>query len=205
MLSRLALKHLTSPFSIARTYSAATINTAAVDRWIASSEETLLRDSFYPERVADLYITLPTRDGTRRPFTEPEVSKPLAYGHHLAFFHNRTPESRLREDGTDPELCAPEPFVRRMWAGGKITWNPKNPLLIGKGAQAACSIEKVEKKGFNTPGKRPMLFVNQRIDISMTGSTEPSVSEVRAHVYMPEPEVGSLAKGPREGNSHEIC
>ncbi|KAG5645235.1 hypothetical protein DXG03_006652 [Asterophora parasitica] len=156
----------------------------ALNKWISHPREIILQDTFSFERLSDLYITLPTRDGTHQPFQPPREACPLGYGHHLAFFHHRTPESELREDGTDADFSPPEPFSRRMWAGGKITWDPENPLITGRKTTAAWNIGTVEKKGFDDPKKTPMVFVNQRIDIAMEGDVRPSVSEERTHVYI---------------------
>ncbi|KAF7440537.1 hypothetical protein PC9H_000883 [Pleurotus ostreatus] len=166
----------------------------ALDEWIASPKQLVMRDTFHRERVSDLYITLPTRDGTRRQWTEPKDGAPLGYGHHLAFFHPRNAEANLRKDGTDAEFCPPEPFTRRMWAGGKISWNTEKPLLIGRAATATSTIGSIEKKGFEKGS--PMLFVTQRIAVRMDEETENSVEEERVHVYLP------IATGSRTGGAH---
>ncbi|THU89515.1 hypothetical protein K435DRAFT_729039 [Dendrothele bispora CBS 962.96] len=165
-----------------RLYSAQ-INHQSLDEWIAEPKHLVLTDTIHPERLSDLYITLPTRDGIRKPFSEPLKSQPLGYGHHIAFFHFLTPESELRSDGTDGEFCPPEPFSRRMWASGKMTWDPKNPMLIGEKANAIWSVDSIEKKGFEKG--RPMLFVNKKIEFTMAGANNPSFVEERVHVYLP--------------------
>ncbi|KAJ6502525.1 hypothetical protein C8R45DRAFT_976875 [Mycena sanguinolenta] len=161
-------------------------NIQALDEYIASPKNLVLEDTFNVERVSDLFITLPTRDGTRRPYTPPRLGSPVGYGWHLAFFHARTPESRLSPDGTDGavEFGPPEPFTRRMWASGQMAWNLKRPLLVGNTATSSSTFGSVEKKGFDT--NNPMVFVTQRIDITMAGETEPSITEQRSHVYMGE-------------------
>lgn len=167
----------------------------ALDNWIASPGKLVLSDTVSPGHLSDLYITLPSRDGTRKPYEEPQHSQPVPYGHHLVFFHPRTPESMLRTDGTDPVLCPLSPFTRRMWAGGRFEWNNANPLLVGSKATATSSIASVIRKGFEN-GK-PMVFVNQKVEIVKEGSTEPSVTEIRSHVYLPQ---SSRPSGkPREG------
>ncbi|KAK2466881.1 hypothetical protein APHAL10511_001139 [Amanita phalloides] len=156
----------------------------ALDTWIASPSKSTLFDTVSPERLSDLYITLPTRDGVLRPFKAPQESLPVEYGHHLIFFHPRTPESMLRTDGTDPVLCPPNPFTRRMWAGGRFEWNNVNPLLAGSKATAITTIENVAKKGFED-GK-PMVFIDQKIEIVPDGCSKPSLTEIRSHVYLPQ-------------------
>lgn len=157
---------------------------AALDQWIAesSTRQLVLKDRLSPEHVEDLFITLPTRDGTLQPYIKPKPEDPLPYGHHLAFFHPRTPEYYLRPDGTDADFCPPEPFVRRMWAGGKIKWKGGDGLRIGESALSKSTIKAVEKKGFETGS--PMVFVKQHIQISSGGSMEPQVEEERSHVYL---------------------
>jgi len=173
----------TSRLYSSRSYSAPpNRNTEALDKWIASKKQLILKDRLGSEHLSDLYITLPTRDGTRRRYTPPEDGLPLGYGHHLVFFHPRNPEAVLRQDGTDADFCPPEPFTRRMWAGGKMKWH-KNPLLIGQKATASSTVGSVEKKGFENGS--PMAFVKQKIEIQMQGRSEVSVEEERTHVYLP--------------------
>ncbi|KAK7014842.1 histone H2B [Favolaschia claudopus] len=159
-------------------------NIQALDEYIAAPKNLLLQDTFNVERVSDLLITLPTRDGSRRPYETPAIGDPVGHGWHLGFFHARTPESLLSPDGTDGalEFGPPEPFVRRMWASGRISWNAKRPLLVGKTATSSSTFGSVEKKGFDTDS--PMVFVTQRINVTMMGEEQPSITEERSHVYM---------------------
>ncbi|KAI0054121.1 hypothetical protein FA95DRAFT_1507760 [Auriscalpium vulgare] len=154
----------------------------ALDSWIAQPKRLILHDTFHSEHLADLYITLPTRDGTRRPYEPPRIGTPLGHGHHLAFFHPRTPEAQLRPDGTDADFCPPPPFVRRMWAGGRIDW--RRPLHIGGRATSTMSVAEVQKKGFEDD--RPMVFVKQRVEVRNEGeeAAEAAVVEERTHVYL---------------------
>ncbi|KAH7921738.1 hypothetical protein BV22DRAFT_1095929 [Leucogyrophana mollusca] len=170
-----------------RLLSTSALNVDALDRWIASPKSLTLSDTLTPRHLASLYITLPTRDGTRasdRPYTPPAVGTPVPFGHHLAFFHPHNPESVLRSDGTDADFCPPSPFTRRMWAGGKMRWNNSNPLLVGAQATAVSSVEEVQKKGFEGGTGNPMVFVQQKIEVSMEGQKEASVIEERSHVYL---------------------
>lgn len=152
-----------------------------LDQWLASPPTHTFKDPVSVEHLHDLYITLPTRDGTRRPFVKPEVGMPLPAGHHLAFFHARLPEPDLRKDGTDSEISPPQPFTKRMWAAGKITWNAKNPLVVGVAATGKSGVSNVVRKKWDE-GK-PMLFVTQRIEFSQDGMDAPAIVEERAHVY----------------------
>lgn len=49
----------------------------------------------------------------------------LAPAWHLVYFNPALPASRLLPDGTDPNQSPGEPFVRRMWAGGQVRFNPE--------------------------------------------------------------------------------
>ncbi|KAF9483768.1 hypothetical protein BDN70DRAFT_873373 [Pholiota conissans] len=153
----------------------------ALEKWIATPPTHTLVDYLNTEHLLDMYITLPTRDGTRRPYETPEVGAPLPYGHHLGFFHARRAEPHLRADGTDEDISPPAPFTKRMWAGGNITWNNDKPLLVGIKTYGVSSVTKSEKKGFDK-GK-PMLFITQKIEFLQEGSESPSIVEERSHVY----------------------
>ncbi|PPQ84075.1 hypothetical protein CVT26_013156, partial [Gymnopilus dilepis] len=167
-----------------RCYSEVSLGSQAqtLEQWIASPPQHSNVDSLSSEHLADLYITLPTRDGTRKTYEAPQGGTPLPYGHHLAFFHARRAEDQLRADGTDEDISPPPPFSKRMWAGGKITWNNEVPLLIDRRTTARSSVAKAEKKGFDK-GK-PMVFVTQKIEYTQDlAQRTPSVVEERAHVY----------------------
>lgn len=159
------------------------LNLDALDRWMVSDKKLTLSDTLHPEHVSDLHITLPTRDGTRKPATAPVLGSPLSYGHHLAFFHPRNPEGALRWDGTDADFCPPEPFTRRMWAGGRMQW--KAPLHIGDRVTACSEMFDVQKKGFDKG--MPMVFVKQKIEYKREGSCEVAIEEERSHVYLAAP------------------
>ncbi|KAJ8454268.1 hypothetical protein ONZ45_g19371 [Pleurotus djamor] len=151
-------------------------------------------DHFTERHLEHLYATLPTRNGTRAPYERPAAGAPLHAGHHLVFFHPKHPEHALREDGTEPDFCPPEPFTRRMWVGGKIQWNQESVLKIGRKATADWRVESVVKKGFEE-GKTPMVFVNQRILYTMEGSEDICIDEERNHVYIANASKGT--KSPR--------
>ncbi|KAI0636921.1 hypothetical protein C8Q77DRAFT_1215804 [Trametes polyzona] len=160
-----------------------------------ADKQLTLHDTLRPEHLADLYITLSTRDGSGsvRPYAPPQEGTPLSYGHHLAFFHPRNPEAALRSDGTDTDFCPPEPFTRRMWAGGRMEW--KRPLSVGDKATARATIGAVTKKRFEKG--TPMVFVSQKIEYRKQDSSEVCIEEDRAHVYLAE---AGNKRGAREVN-----
>ena len=168
----------------------------ALDRWISADKRLAFSDTLRPEHLADLYITLPTRDGSRHPYeyAPPREGEPLGFGHHLVFFHPRNPEKRLRSDGTDVDFCPPEPFTRRMWAGGRMVW--KRPLCVGDRAAAVSTIDAVEKKGFETGTGAPMVFVKQKLEYRKLGGGDVCIEEERSHVYLP---TAGNRRGAKEG------
>ncbi|KIP09564.1 hypothetical protein PHLGIDRAFT_28924 [Phlebiopsis gigantea 11061_1 CR5-6] len=156
------------------------LDSDALASWIVSEKKLSLTDTVHEERVSDLYVTLPTRDGTRTPYVAPRAGSALGFGHHLAFFHPRNPENALRWDGTDADFCPPEPFTRRMWAGGRMEW--RSSLRIGETVVAHSEMLDVQKKGFDKGS--PMVFVKQRIEYKRAGSDDVAILEERSHVYL---------------------
>jgi hypothetical protein len=174
-------------------------NPTSLHAWLnqlSSAPKSLtFRDGFHEEHLAGLYATLPTRDGTfGRPHQPPGAGTQLGYGHHLVFFHSRNPVSELREDGTDIDFCPPEPFARRMWAGGRMEWLRPESLHVGGKAQASSIIKRgsVTLKGFETDAKHgkesnPMVFVQQKLEVTVDSEAQggPAIVEERTHVYLP--------------------
>ena len=187
-----------SPFALTPT------DIAALDRWVGAEKRLEFVDTLRAEQLADLYITLPTRDGTHdggaRDYAPPREGDRLGYGHHLVFFHPRNPEKKLRWDGTDVDFSPPEPFKRRMWAGGRMEW--KRPLHVGDRAEAVSTITSVERKGF-APGETgtPMVFVKQKLEYRKQGTSDVCVEEERSHVYLA---MAGKRRGAKEGEHLSI-
>jgi hydroxyacyl-ACP dehydratase HTD2-like protein with hotdog domain len=186
--------------STRRLYSSTvSLNIEALDKWIETKKSLLSYDTLAPNHLADLYVTLPTRDGTKgEPFPHPSNGIKLGYGHHLVFFHPRNSESVLRSDGTDADFCPPEPFTRRMWASGSMEWLV--PLVIGDDVKSVATVSSVEKKGFEKG--TPMVFVNQTIEYTKIGNTMAHIVEERSHVYLPP---GHNKREVREGTQSSFC
>ncbi|KZP19442.1 hypothetical protein FIBSPDRAFT_920084 [Athelia psychrophila] len=189
-LSRLGARRISTP---------SPSSLVALDAWITAPKTLTMHDTLSPSKLADLHITLPTRDGTHpnRPCAPPVPGAPLGYGHHLAFFHPRNPEAALRPDGTDSDFCPPHPFVRRMWAGGSMRWVDGHGLRVGEEVVARSEVTRVVKKGFGEDeGKGgPMVFVEQTIGYAAEGG-EVGVVEGRSHVYLPLGQPGGGAREP---------
>ncbi|TKA43704.1 hypothetical protein B0A49_13311, partial [Cryomyces minteri] len=74
----------------------------------------------------------------------------LPFGHHLIYFPPPKTGSQLLPDGMDPDQSPGEPFVRRMWAGGHVRYNPDQTLQVrldGKPHVCVEGIRDVSVKG----------------------------------------------------------
>ena len=79
------------------------------------------------------------------PFPEPPRRRKngqvalLRPGHHLVYFPPGYALSSLLPDGTDPEQSPGGPYVRRMWAGGRIQFFPlRSPKIRLNGNKSTC-------------------------------------------------------------------
>ncbi|KAL1701401.1 hypothetical protein EV121DRAFT_212223 [Schizophyllum commune] len=160
------------------------LHTETLAQWIDSPKEANYKDTLHTERLADLFATLSTRDGTRKPYEVPRAAEPLPYGHHLTFFYPRSAEPNLRPDGTDGSFCPPAPFIRRMWAGGSMSWDNAHPLRVGDSVNAVATVDE-EGVQLKNVTKSSMVFVNQHIAYTAEGQRAPSLVERRSHVFLP--------------------
>lgn len=107
-------------------------------------------------------------------------SLPLPQGHHLVYFPPTHPTASLLPDGTDTDQFPGPPFVRRLWAGGSLTFHdnnnnnttiPRDERLILDGRRAVCveTIDDVRITGVppgkeartgNAPGHGEKIYVD---------------------------------------------
>jgi len=96
---------------------------------------------------------------TNPPSVLPPTNQPsvLPIPHHLIYFEPTKPQSQMLADGTNPDQSPGDPFVRRMWAGGRVLYNQGNQLTLDSG-RAVCSefIRSVTIKG---KGGEEKIFV----------------------------------------------
>ncbi|KAF7730947.1 hypothetical protein EC973_000993 [Apophysomyces ossiformis] len=98
---------------------------------------------------------------------------------HLAYFPPRVPENALSPDGFEKEWQPPQ-FPHRMWAGGELQWNPKNPLRVGDHAKMESAIRDVQ---FRPGGRRgDSLFIY--VDKHMSNERGWAATESRCWVYV---------------------
>ena len=92
------------------------------------------------------------------PTTDPPV---LPIPHHLIYHEPTKRASEMLADGTNPDQSPGEPFVRRMWAGGRVLYNQSNPFLLD-GSRGVCAefIRNVTTKG--KPGQEKIFVTIER-------------------------------------------
>ncbi|KXS20555.1 hypothetical protein M427DRAFT_52151 [Gonapodya prolifera JEL478] len=119
---------------------------------------------------------------------------------HLIYFHRPTTREQISNDGHELLFSPPSPpFVRRMWAGGSISWNPWYPLTIGQSAQLELSLSKLETKVGRKSG-RMVLVSESREHIT---NANWSVRERRDVVYLKGPGAGSASNDSSVGGSNQ--
>ncbi|KAL9581892.1 MAG: hypothetical protein Q9212_003622 [Teloschistes hypoglaucus] len=90
-------------------------------------------------------------------------SHSMPRGYHLVYFPPETAQDPLLPDGTDPLHSPGEPFTRRMWAGGDITFRAHGCRLFPGEIRCQESITDVNIKGNEGAEK---VFVNIRRELA---------------------------------------
>lgn len=114
--------------------------------WIANmkSSRHIENDRADLSRFKQLYYTLPTR--LSHIDSQPCSGQPVSPGHHLILFPPLIPETKLNADGTDPTYNSPPPYTRRMWASGRMMFDPRHQIRIDENVTCETAVESVEKK-----------------------------------------------------------
>ena len=138
----------------ANTLDAAAI--AHLQQWVGKSEE--LHDDITAAPLRGLSATLDRDDA------QPAKGTPVPPLGHWLYFLPQAPQSQLGPDGHPRRggFLPPVPLPRRMWAGGRLTWVPGNPLRVGDAARKVSRIESVTHK---TGRSGEMIFVLVRHEV----------------------------------------
>lgn len=88
----------------------------------------------------------------------PSPETPLPPGYHLVYFTPAFLENDLGADGTDTSYNPSEPFTRRMWAGGEVSWprgkdGRPNPLRVGQEVTETTKVLSAEPKVVKKTGE----------------------------------------------------
>ena len=158
---------------------------AHLQTWQGKSET--LHDSITAVPLAALSATLDRVD----PAPAPGTAVPPLW-HWLYFL----PHARASEIGPDGHprrggFLPPVPLPRRMWAGGRLSWEASNPLRVGQQVQRQSTIESVKHKAGRTG---ELLFVLVRHRLSNADGL--SLTEEHDIVYRAAAQPGEKAAAP---------
>ena len=156
--------------TIPRTLDADTV--AHLQAWVGRTET--LTDELNAAPVRGLSATLDRDDPAPGPGT---VLPPLW---HWLYFLPQHRQSEIGPDGHAKRggFLPPVPLPRRMWAGGRLTWDAANPLVVGDAVQRTSRIASVTHKSGRTGD---LLFVLVRHEIANARGL--SVTEEHDIVY----------------------
>ena len=153
--------------------------------WVGRSEEWF--DVLEPARSNALLAAL----GDARCLKAGDALPPL---HHWLYFWNVVTPEGLGEDGHPAKggFLPPVPLPRRMWAGGRLTF--ERPLLLGERISRLSTIRSVTAKS----GKSgDLIFVT--VDPRISGESGLAVIEEQDLVYKGETTPGSIQPPPAYG------
>ncbi|MEG0974366.1 MAG: MaoC family dehydratase N-terminal domain-containing protein [Comamonas sp.] len=113
---------------------------AHLQSWVGKSES--MHDLIAAAPVAGLSATLDRDDAA------PQAGDALPPLWHWMNFVPMVRQSLLGPDGHPARggFLPPVPLPRRMWAGGRLHWNAKNPIAIGQNLERISRIASVEHK-----------------------------------------------------------
>jgi 3-methylfumaryl-CoA hydratase len=111
-----------------------------LQQWNGRSET--LHDWIAPAPLRALSATLDRDD------PHPTQGTYLPFLWHWLFFLPHHRQSEIGPDGHAKRggFLPPVPLPRRMWAGGRLTWQPDNPLQVGQEVQRVSVIKSVTHK-----------------------------------------------------------
>jgi 3-methylfumaryl-CoA hydratase len=106
---------------------------------------------------------------------------------HWLYFLPTTAQSGLGEDGHARRggFLPPVPLPRRMWAGGRLTWNLDNPLRVGDAARRESRIASVRHKAGRSGS---LVFVE--VEHAIHNAAGLCLTEVHDIVYRAAPQPG---------------
>jgi 3-methylfumaryl-CoA hydratase len=140
--------------------------------------------------VAGLSATLDRDDPTPHATTAEDMGTELPPLWHWLYFLPRHRQSELGPDGHARRggFLPPVPLPRRMWAGGRLTWLPDNPLRVGQDVQRTSRIESVTHKSGRS-GELVFVLVHHEVH----NANGLALTEEHDIVYRPAPTPGEPA------------
>ena len=165
---------------------------ALLQRWQGRSE--IARDWMTAAPLQGLAATLDRDDPA------PEVGTAVPPLWHWLYF---LPHARASEIGPDGHprrggFLPPVPLPRRMWAGGRLLWEPANPLCVGQRVERRSTIQSVKHKAGRSG---ELLFVG--VEHQYLNAHGLALTEEHDFVYRSEPSAPTRGTGvsplPPEG------
>lgn len=129
---------------------------ARLQAWQGRSET--LADDITAAPVRALSATLDRDD------VPPVPGTPLPALWHWLYFLPHARQSEIGEDGHARRggFLPPVPLPRRMWAGGRLAWEPGNPLRVGDRVERTSTIASVTHKAGRT-GELVFVLVRHEV------------------------------------------
>ncbi len=129
---------------------------AQLAQWQGRQDEQ--RDDIGAAPLRGLAATLDRDDAAPEP-----GAAVLPLGHWL-YFLPQAPQSQIGDDGHPKRggFLPPVPLPRRMWAGGRLSWEAANPLRVGDEAVRHSRIESVTHKRGRT-GEMVFVLVKHEV------------------------------------------
>jgi hydroxyacyl-ACP dehydratase HTD2-like protein with hotdog domain len=112
--------------------------------------------------------------------TPPRDGTPVPPGHHLVYFTAAGLEHELGPDGTDRTFNAHAPYTRRMWAGGRMSWNGE--LRVGDAVEEHTRLLSAVAKRSKSAGEMVLVEVEKEF----RGPRGASVLDSRSWIFRPE-------------------
>ena len=118
---------------------------------------------------------------------------------HWLYFLPQPRQSAMGADGHALRggFLPPVPLPRRMWAGGRLQWQPGNPLVVGDAITRQSRIVSVQHKAGRTG---ELLFVLARHEIYNARGL--ALSEEHDIVYRANPQPGDVLPLPQIAPQH---
>lgn len=160
---------------------------AHLQSWQGRGETT--PDTMTAAPVRALSATLDREDAAPVPGTE---LPPLW---HWLYFLPHARQSEIGPDGHPRRggFLPPVPLPRRMWAGGRLRWEARNPLQVGQEVQRTSTIQSVRHKAGRSG---ELLFV--QVEHRFSNENGLALTEEHDIVYRPLARPGDPVPQPQQ-------
>ena len=160
---------------------------AQLQSWQGRSEATADMLTAAPLRA--LSATLDRDD----PAPGPGTAVPPLW--HWLYFLPHARQSEIGSDGHPKRggFLPPVPLPRRMWAGGRLTWEPANPLQVGQEVERVSTIRSVTHKAGRS-GELLFVLVEHRF----SNANGLALTEEHDIVYRSAAQPGDAAPAPQK-------